>query len=493
MTLPAYLWDIKEQIKEHALAYGLEPFETIYEMIDYEKMNEVAAFMGFPTRYPHWRFGMEYERLSKSYAWGLHKIYELVINNDPCYAYLLEGNSAVEQKMVMAHVYGHSDFFKNNAWFAHTPRKMIDTMANHGSRIWQFIDRHGIEAVEDFVDICLSLDNLIDYYSPYIRRTRAVPDEDAPRPEVQKLKSKGYMDSYINPQEFLQEQKKKLEKEQEIAKKFPERPEKDVMLFLIEHAPMARWQRTVMGFMREEAYYFAPQGQTKIMNEGWASYWHSRIMTEKVLTDAEIIEFAATHSGTVAMSPGSLNPYKIGLELFRDIEDRWNKGKFGKEYDECDDMYEKLSWNRHLGLGRKKVFEVRRIYNDVSFIDTFLTPEFCWEQKLFTYEYNKKSGQFEIFSRDFKKIKEKLLQQLTNFGQPTIYVEDGNWANRNELMLWHKHEGVDLQKSYAVDVLSNLYKVWTRPVHIRTIVDGKRRIWGYNGKEFVEEAWSESL
>ncbi len=126
----------------------------------------VASYGGFPNRYPHWRWGMEYEQLSKGYEYGLSKIYELVINNDPCYAYLLESNAEVDQKLVMAHVYGHCDFFKNNFYFQHTNRRMMDEMANHATRVRRWVDKVGIEKVEDFIDRALSLENLIDYHSP---------------------------------------------------------------------------------------------------------------------------------------------------------------------------------------------------------------------------------------------------------------------------------------------------------------------------------------
>src|SRR5213082_2625996 len=144
---PAYLRDIQDEIEGFARAYGLDFFPIAYEVLDYKRMNEVAAYGGFPTRYPHWRYGMEYERLAKGYTYGLSKIYEMVINNDPCYAYLLEGNSLVDQKMVMAHVYAHNDFFKNNYWFSKTNRKMVDEMANHASRIRKYVERHGIEKI----------------------------------------------------------------------------------------------------------------------------------------------------------------------------------------------------------------------------------------------------------------------------------------------------------------------------------------------------------
>src|SRR6266705_3992340 len=170
---PAELLAAKKQIREQARSYGLDFFPVIYEMCDWEQMNQIAAYGGFPQRYPHWRWGMEYERLRKQHFYGLGRIYEMVINNDPCYAYLQESNQLVDQKLVIAHVYGHSDFFKNNIWFSQTNRKMMDEMANHGTRIRSCMDRYGEDTVESFIDNCLSLENLIDIYSPLIKRREA--------------------------------------------------------------------------------------------------------------------------------------------------------------------------------------------------------------------------------------------------------------------------------------------------------------------------------
>ena len=201
------------KIEGIASGYGLDFFPTIFEMVNYEEMNMLASYEGFPIRYRHWRWGMEYERLSKSFAYGLHKIYELVINTDPCYAYLLTSNSNLDHKLVIAHVYGHSDFFKNNAWFAHTDRKMLDTMANNAAKIARLSERHGHEKVEAFVDVCLSVDNLIDYHSPYInRRSTEAQDELL---EIQKLPARNYMDRYINPEEEIERQKEAFKKKQE--------------------------------------------------------------------------------------------------------------------------------------------------------------------------------------------------------------------------------------------------------------------------------------
>src|SRR6185295_3926877 len=260
----------------------------------------------------------------------------------------------VDQKLVMAHVYGHCDFFKNNYWFSHTSRKMMDEMANHGNRIRRHMDRYGVEEVETFIDACLSVEDLIDLHSPFIKRTdhRDKYDFNRPRDEKDveppaKFHAKDYMEGFINPSGVLSAETERLRTQRQLQEeRFPKEPVRDVMLFVLEHAPLKPWQLDVLSIVRDEAYYFAPQGQTKIMNEGWASYWHSTIMTRHGLDASEVIHYCDHHSGTLASSPTRLNPYKLGIELFRDIEDRWNKGRFGKEYDECDDMAAKRTWDK---------------------------------------------------------------------------------------------------------------------------------------------------
>jgi stage V sporulation protein R len=489
MNLPPDLENIRQEIEGFAREYELDFYETIFEILDFKQLNEVASFMGFPNRFPHWRFGMEYERLSKSYAYGLHKIYEMVINNDPCYAYLLQCNNYVDQKIVMAHVYGHCDFFKNNFWFSKTNRKMMDEMANHATKVRKYIDKFGYNEVESYIDICLSIDDLIDRHAPFIERRRKatsslkeIEDDNA----VKKIRSKDYMEEYINPPDFLELQQRKIEEDRLKKRASPEELDKDILLFLIENAPVENWQREILALIREESYYFSPQGQTKIMNEGWATYWHSKIMTKRALRDSELIDYADHHSGTVATQSSRVNPYKLGVELFKDIEDRWNKGKFGKEYDECDSIEEKKNWDRKLGLGREKIFEVRGIHNDVTFIDTFMTEEFCREQKLFVYQYSPDQEAYIISDRDFRAVKQQLLFSLTNFGRPFIFVRESNYENRGELYLYHRHEGIDLKVDYSQETLKNIQRIWSRPVYLETVVEGRGRIFKYDGEKHSE-------
>ncbi|PIR21849.1 MAG: SpoVR family protein [Deltaproteobacteria bacterium CG11_big_fil_rev_8_21_14_0_20_45_16] len=490
--LPIELMRHKEDIEKIAKSYGLDFYTTIFEMVDYDVMNQLAAYGGFPTRYPHWSFGMDYERLSKSYSYGLSKIYEMVINNDPVIAYLMKGNTLMDQKLVMAHVYGHADFFKNNYYFSTTNRKAIDMMANHGVKIRRFVERIGPERVESFIDLCQSIDNLIDPQGIFKKAgsmTESVEDSEMEpsRTPVGKLKSKDYMDKYINPPEYLEQQRQKNITEQEKKGRIPAQPDRDILAFLIHYAPLENWERETLDIIREEAYYFAPQGQTKIMNEGWASYWHTTIMTKHKLEDSEVIDYANSHAGTVAMSGGRINPYKIGLELFRDIEDRWNRGRFGMEYENCGNIAEKKAWDKKLGLGKKKIFEVRKIYNDVTFIDEFLTPDFCAEHKLFTFQLNPKSNDYEIASREFQKIKRQFLFQLTYRGVPPIAVVDGNYQNRGELYLWHPYEGEEVKLDTAKETLVRLAKIWKRPVHLQTLIQDQYRLLSYDGKEYTEK------
>jgi stage V sporulation protein R len=489
--LPDELRDLQIRIEEQAREYGLDFSSIVYEVLDWEEINEVAAFGGYPARYPHWRFGMEYIELSRSYAYGLSKIYEMVINNDPVYAYLLAANPMVDQKLVMAHVCGHADFFRHNFMFAQTNRKMLDEMANHATRVRRYMGRHGVEEVEGFLDRCLSIENLIDYNSGSgiaVRDGAPPDDDDAGGAEPRRLRAKEYMESYINPPAAMATERERL---QETRKKsddsFPRQTTRDILLFLLEHAPLRRWERDVLGIVREEAYYFAPQGRTKIMNEGWASYWHSRLMTERLLDPSEIVDYADHHSGTMATGPGRLNPYKVGLELWRDIEERWDKGRHGQEWESADDFHVRESWDTGALKGREKLFEVRRHYNDVTFIDEFLTADFVRRHGLFTYDFDPRSGRYLISDRDFRAVKERLLFMLTNAGQPTIELVDANFHNRGELLLAHRYEGVQLKLDQAAHTLENLQAIWKRPVNIETYVDDEPVVLTFDGAEHRQE------
>ncbi len=476
--LEPVLLEHMQRIKAKAIEYGLDFFEVVYEKLPFDTMNQIAAYGGFPVRYPHWRWGMEYEKLSKRDAYGLGRIYEMVINNNPVYAYLQESNSVTDQKLVMAHVYGHADFFKTNFWFSKTNRKMMDEMANHATRVRRHIERQGQESVERFLDACLAVEHLIDPHSMFMTRagggsgrdTEFEDDEAGFVPE--KLPAKDYMDPFINPQTEMKRQREEYDKKRKDARRrIPGQPTRDVLLFLLRNAPLEDWQQDILGLIRDEAYYFAPQAMTKVMNEGWATYWHSKLMTEHFLEASEIIDYAEQHSGVVHMPPGGFNPYKIGVELFKDIERRWDRGQHGHAYDRMEALGSREAHDDKSKKGREKIFEIRRIYNDVNFIDEFLTPEFVDRHRMYQYRRDPQSGQLKVVSRDFDRIKQTLLYQITNMGQPFVYVADGNYMNRGELYLAHQYNGLEVDAAKAREVLSALRRIWGRPVHLQMRIE----------------------
>jgi stage V sporulation protein R len=492
LKLTPELQKLQKEIEDFGREAGLDFFETVFIMVDFNEINSIAALGGFPKRYPHWRFGMEFEKISKSYEYGMSKIYEMVINNDPSYAYLLNSNDLVDQKLVMSHVLGHVDFFKNNYWFSQTNRKMVDQIANHGTRVRRYMDKYGVEKVEEFIDCCLSIENLIDPYQPFQAKKKEKSEEEIEQDKIESEKDfklpvqRNYMNGFINPKEPKEEIKDiKAEDSYEAdatPQRFPLHPERDVLEFLMREAPLEKWESDVLSIIREEAYYFAPQRMTKIMNEGWASYWHSKLMTEKILMDSEVIDYASVCAGVFSTAPGQFNPYKLGIELFRDIKERWDKGMFGKEWDDCKNVNEKKSWDKKLNKGTEKIFEVRKIYNDVQFIDEFFTEDFCVRQGYYKYMFNPQSERQEITSKDFFEVKNQLLTMMTNSGQPIIKVIDGNFRNRSELLLEHSHQGMDLDQNYASETLKNLVRIWKRPVSILTRLEGREKLFIHDGK-----------
>jgi len=438
-------------IEDAARKAGLDFFDVVFELLDARDVNGVAAYGGFPVRHPSWRFGMEYERLEKGRQWGLSKIYELVINNDPTYAYLVRSNSLMEQKLVMAHVYGHADFFKNNLWFAPTERKMLDAMANHSTRVRRYIDVVGLEAVERFLDQVQSLDTLIDPFLP--RREQGHPPEARSLYAPPSERSLRVLDALTAPA-FGPAGEPPAPAPRPVPRRAP--PTYDVLGFLGEHAPLEPWQRDVLQLVREEAYYFAPQRMTKIMNEGWASFWHSRLLTGGILEPSEVLDFADCHSAATASGPGTLNPYKLGLELFRHAE--------------------------HQG---EDVFRLRCVHNDVSLIHKLVDEEFA--ERFLRPCLPRPAG--EGTPPDWKAVKSWCLQQLSWGGLPQIELVSADGDGKGELVLVHHHDGRDLSLARAQATLLNLAALWRRPVVLHTLVERQgRKLVARDGEVVVQEA-----
>ncbi len=461
-----------EEIDRIARSLGLDYYPVRFEVVPAQVMYTFGAY-GMPRRFSHWSFGKAYHRMKTEYDFNLSRIYELVINANPAYAFLLEGNSLLQNLVVAAHVLAHVDFFKNNARFRRTARDMVETMAVHAERIRAYEFKYGREAVERVLDAALAIQDQVDPYTdPWARE----PEEDrtcrsGARLTVQPRTPTPICGPWTGgcPAAPVRSARR------------PTRPAHPAGL-----PPAARqrpgpvhrggvpilepWERDVLLMIRQEMLYFWPQLETKIMNEGWATYFHTRIMRALDLSDAEALEFAQMHAGVIQPSPHQINPYLLGLKLFESIERRWDHPT----------PEERERWGRQGGEGRAKIFEVRETETDLSFIRNYLTKELVEELDL--YLYAQVDGHWQVVEKDWERVRDHLVQRLTHCGIPYIVVEDGDYRGRGELLLRHRHEGWDLDRRYALKTLEHLYRLWGKPVHLATVEQGRERVYVFDGE-----------
>jgi stage V sporulation protein R len=587
--------DLEEPVAEArnlALKLGLAPYDVNYWVVDYDEMNELIAYGGFQHRYPHWRWGMQYDRQQKTGQYAGGKAFEIVNNDNPAHAFLQESNTIADQKAVITHVEAHSDFFANNEWFQlfGDDVNAAAMLERHANAIAAYMSDPDIEraAVERWIDNALVLEDNIDQHQPYAPvdggdGDDAVDVDDEVKDKLAELNLSEEVRRQVFDDEFLAD-------DEEEPASFPATPQKDVLGFLRTHGKrfeqdtarateMTEWQRDVLDMLRAEAYYFAPQKMTKVMNEGWAAYWESLMMTDEGFAGADEFLNYADHMAKVLGSPG-LNPYKLGMEIWEYVENRANRREVLErllrvdgvtwrnlddvvDYDHVLDVLEPPAaltsvtpetlddvaelpdeyvdrdalaaaqagdvdvgaypWKvltteglarRHFSLvkrgsrtflasasqsereqigrylfddarygsvdealadvdyaaGWSRMREIRQSHNDVTFLDEFLTQEFVDANEYFTYEFSHATGQNRVASVDAADVKKKLLLQFTNFGKPTIAVYDGNFDNRNELLLGHQYNGVMLDIEQAKQVLERVFELWGRPVNLLTIV-----------------------
>ncbi len=426
---------------------GLDGFPVRFEICPADVLYTIGAY-GMPTRFQHWSRGKAFWRMKTEYDYNLSRLYELVINSDPCYAFLLEGNSLVQQKLVAAHVYGHSDFFRHNFRFAGTSRFMLETMAASAERIRSYEFRYGKDLVETYLDAALAIEEHIDPYArpdgpaPAARSGgRHAPEDDVPYADLLTLGEPA------------------PEPPPPAPKRLPERPEKDLLRFIAEHArDLDDWQRDLVGIVRGEMLYFWPQVETKLCNEGWATWAHTRIMRRLDLSDAEAVEYAKLHSGILQRGRYRLNPYLLGFKLLEDIERRY---------------------------GTDHLWEVRETQTDVSLVRNYLTRELVAELDL--YLYRKVGDQWQVSATAWEQVRDGIVRSLTNGGHPVIVVEDGDYNRAGELYLRHCFDGWELDATYTERTLPSVYRLWGRPVHLETVVGDKVTVFSHDGERVTRK------
>ena len=463
-----------EQISNKAREFGLDFYEMRFEIIPSDIIYTFGAY-GMPTRYSHWSFGKAFHRMKTQYDYNLSKIYELVINSDPCYAFLLDGNLLIQNKLVAAHVYAHCDFFKNNQWFRYTSRDMVESMSRNAERIREYEYRFGRERVESLLDSALAIQEHID--PRYNIGRQGVPQKKQCKYDKCGQENNKRVTPYDDLWNIGIQKDTGKENANKKNKKLPSEPEKDLLRFIAVYGrELEEWERDILFIVRDEMLYFWPQVETKIMNEGWATLWHSRIMREINLSEEETIEFAKMHAGVVQKSRSGLNPYYIGLKIWEDIEKRWDEPS----------EEEKKKYGRLGGQGREKIFEVRETENDISFIRNYLTKELVEELDLFLFQ--KVYTKWQVVETEWEKVREGFVTMLTNGGFPFIMVEDGNYKGDGELYLRHSHDGRDLDLYYLEKTLPQVYRLWGRTVHMETVVDNKKLLYSYNGTKILKQS-----
>lgn len=431
-----------EKIEVLVEAAGLDFYPQEFEMISYNDMLAYEVYVGMPSRYPHWSFGKAYEKMKTLYKYNLTGLpYEMVINSDPCIAYLMKDNTFLLQILTIAHVYGHNDFFKNNRLFKEgtDAKYTVEMFKNHANIIRSYINDPsiGYESVEKILNAAHSIK---------LQTARVIGEKKITQEEMKKR----LMDDYKQKNSNYSILEPYVKKEPPDVNKFPLEPEDDLLHFISHYGELAEWERNIIEIVRKETRYFIPQIETKIMNEGWASYWHYNILKQLDLPQSLYIEFIKRHNDVIAPRLGSINPYFVGFKIYEDLVKRY---------------------------GKEKIFEVREIERDASFIRRYLTEELCEELHLF--EYGKKGRDYFIQEVSDKEGWRSIRNNLSNFcgmgGVPHIRVVDVSKSDR-KLILEHLHDGRELELNYAEKTLKYIFDLWGHKVVLRTLVDNKRTL-----------------
>lgn len=463
-------WD--RRIQDKAGEFGLTWYPQEFEICDHNGMLGYMAYSGMPSHYPHWSYGKSYEKLKTLYDHGVSGLpYEMVINSSPAIAYLMRDNTLLLQILTIAHVYGHNDFFKNNFTYKSTRAELtVEIFKAHALRVRRYVEDPsiGIEKVERILDAAHAL-------SWQCRRNLAIRKLDR-REQINRA-----VDAAQPRYDPFQKIHSRPETQQADLHKVPIEPDEDLLLFIRDHNPfLAEWERDLLTIADEEAKYFIPMMETKIMNEGWASYWHHRIVESLGINQGLHLEFIVRHNQVVRPIPGQINPYHLGLKIWEDIYRRWTNPT--KEEIERDGAPTKS--------GDEKLFEVREVERDSSFLRRYLTEDLLREMDIFEYESR---GEEYVVSKvadddGWKQVKETLIKNVGTASIPVIKVEDADFGQARTLYLKHYHDGRDLLLEYAEKTIAYLQRLWGREVVLETTVDGKRSLLCCNERGFSVRA-----
>jgi stage V sporulation protein R len=441
-----------EGIESLARRLGLDYYPVDFELAPASLMTEIAVY-GLPIRMPHWSFGVRYIHQLVRQSMGNSKIFEVMFPGDPCRAFLMDGNTLAENTLVTAHVLGHADFAKHNQLFARfhemSGGNIVEQAAAHAHRIQLAIEAAGIERVETVLDAALALESHVDVAGD-LHRTRY--------PEVFPERPRGKQSKFQKRYQRLPGTAAPSAQESEVLRALhrtpqrppvPPHPEYDLLWFIAHYAPeLEQWERDIFLMVRAESLYFYPVFACQIMNEGWASYWHARLLREAdflpqplylaaIKAHSEVVRPFASGEETAL----AINPYHLGFTIWEHIVERH-------------------------GLERAR--EVRRDEDDFGFIRNWLDRELAEKSGLFVYEANA-ADEIRVASRDLGAVREAILAPKFNYGAPRVAAAE--LKNDGSLVLAHDaaSDGRGLDAAKARKVLEYVRRAWRRPVRLLTV------------------------
>lgn len=435
--------ELLPRIEELAARAGLEYSPVDFEAVPESFMMEIAVY-GLPVRMPHWSFGVRYISQLIQHRMGHSRLFEVVFPGNPGHAYLAAGNSLAENVLVTAHVLGHADFSRNNLLFHHSQQQVgehiVEQAASHARQITLAVQEHGMQRVESVLDAALALEQHIDV-DRRVQRERYPDYEAAKAQRPDDAFAKRY--AALSPGAAA-DAGPKLKRAP-----IPPHPERDLLWFIANYAPeLEGWERDIFLAVREESFYFHPVHATQIMNEGWASYWHARLLREAdFLPQAAYVDAIKCHSDVVRPIAGGekvalgLNPYHLGFSMWEDIVER-------------------------LGLdGARRIMHED---DDMSFVRNHLSAELAAKLQLFRFGADA-SGSVKVLETDLHALHEAIVGPKYNFGAPSVAASQVRLDGTLELTHDHRADGRGIDVERAKNVLQYIEKVWRRPVILHTV------------------------
>ncbi len=502
--------NLEVRIREIAEDMGLLTTDIMFEIVPAQRVLEGMSY-NFPTNFSHWSFGRDYERNRTIYEQTGHGIpYEQVWNFEAPKAFLVETNPLALNVLILAHVYGHVDFFLANRYCqqGRSFGDIADEARNAANRFQEYTDRYGLDEVESIIDAAMA----IQWHQDLDPFAEEVPEEEMREylMEIERAKLERpdtIRGEFKKPQ--TKEEAQAVEKRlQELMFKTPPQPEYDLLRYIKTHSPkpLRPMGADILSVLRNQARALSPNGRTKLLNEGWATYVHVYIMRqlfeEGLLTAEEHGVFNRFHSAVLRENKKSLNWYRVGFGLYEYVREQWDRGRFGREFDECEDPHKKAYWDTGANLGREKIFEIRASCSDRMAVELYFRDEFIHEQALYIYQEQVDERTKEIIDVIVENrpeiIRAILKRSLTLYGTPIIYVKDGNYKDNRELYLVHQRDPqlvstLELNPQYERGTLEKIFFLWGRTVHLETgeIVEHKegeftkvdRVVDSYDGKD----------